>query len=67
MKLYVYRLNSLNVDEYEITEISGNLIIVNNNSIIHFMDLGVSNCGFLSHVSLKKLTKKQIIKLRKQK
>ena len=62
-----YIFSSLNVDEYEITEISGNLIIVNNNSIIHFMDLGVSNCGFLSHVSLKKLTKKQIIKLIKQK
>lgn len=67
MKLYVYRLNSLNVDEYETTEISGYLIIINNNSIIRFMDLGVPNCGFLSPVSLKKLTKKQIIKLRKQK
>lgn len=67
MKLYVYRLNGLNVDEYGITEISGNLIIINNNSIVNLMDLGVPNCGFLSHVSLKKLTKKQIIKLRKQK
>lgn len=64
MKLYIYRLNSLNVNEYTVTEIFNKSIVLNGNSIVRLIDLGVLNCGFQSHVSFKKLTKNQVRKLR---